>query len=107
MIQPRSVLAKSIFAEEDFLPRSLCSIDPLSATAMAVAGAAGSFFGSHGGGSGGSTASPVAPTAPPTQMAQPVQQPTGQKPTAKSSTPTFLGQIMQPVQSGQKSLLGQ
>lgn len=104
MISPRSVPVN-----DTFTPQSLCSIDPISMSAMAIgglaSGAASSFLSSRS--ASGATPAQASPVAPPTQMAQPVQQPTGQKPTAKSSTPTFLGQIMQPVQSGQKSLLGQ
>lgn len=78
----------------DFVDRYLCSIDPLK------------LFGLGGGSS--TTPAQAAPTAPPTFMAQPVAQPTGQKPTAKPSTPTFLGMgAAPPVQSGQKTLLGQ
>lgn len=93
----------------------LCGVDPISLTGLAL-GALGSIGGAaaggafSGGGSGSSsTTAPAAPAAAPTQLAQPVSQPQGTKPTPKSQAPTFLGAaaVPQSGQSGTKTLLGQ
>ena len=92
-------------------PSSTCSIDPISLTGLAM-GAIGSLGGAAAGGlfgGGGGAQTPAAPAAPAATIAQPVQQPTGQKPTPKSQAPSFLGAAAtpQPTQSGSKTLLGQ
>jgi hypothetical protein len=75
--------------------RFLCSISPIT-----------NAIGALMGGGSGATASPTAPVAPPTDLAQPVQQPTGSTPTPKSQAPTFLGAAAVPQQSATKTLLG-
>ena len=78
-------------------PHGHCSISPITDAIGALMGG------------GAAVASPGAPAAPPTDIAQPVQQPQGTKPTPKSQAPTFLGSaaVPQPTQSGTKTLLGQ
>ena len=92
-------------------PHGQCSLDPISLTGLALGALAGGgtalASGALGGGGGAQT--PAAPAAPAATLAQPVNQPTGQKPTPKSQAPSFLGAAAtpQPTQSGQKTLLGQ
>lgn len=80
-----------------------CSVDPVTAVALALGGIAG---GAASAMSGGSAPAPT-PTAPP-PMAAPQQSPTGQKPQSQSNQPSFVGASAVPTgQSGQKTLLGQ
>lgn len=82
-----------------------CSIDPVTAVALALGGIAGGAASSMAG--GGSGAPAPTPAAPPTQAA-PQQAPIGQKSQGQSSTPSFVGASAVPSgQSGQKTLLGQ
>lgn len=91
----------------------ICFIDPITLSGLALGALAGGVGGSLMGG-GAQSPAPGAPQAPPTQAAAapPIQQPQGTKPTPKGqqSPSTFIGSAMgasPPVQSGQKSLLGQ
>ena len=92
-------------------PHGQCSLDPISLTGLALGALAGGgtalASGALGGGGGAQT--PAAPAAPAATMAQPVNQPTGAKPTPKSQAPSFLGAAAapQPTQLGSKTLLGQ
>lgn len=95
-----------IFKWEVFSPKSLCAVDPITLTGLALA-AGGGIAASQAIGGGGSSGAPPAPTIP--QAAPPQQTPTGSgaKP-ATGNQPTFIGAAATPpVQSGQKSLLGQ
>lgn len=81
-----------------------CSIDPITAIGLAIAGLGGAAASGMMG--GGSTPTPT-PTAPPA-MAAPQQTPTGQRPQTQSNQPSFVGASAVPSsQSGQKTLLGQ
>lgn len=90
-------------------PAGLCSIDPISLTGLALAGAgaaAGGTAASLIGGSGGGAAQP-APT-PPAAAPPPQATPTGQRQAPRPQQSTFIGAAATPpTQSGQKSLLGQ
>lgn len=80
-------------------------VDPITLTGLALA-AGGGLAGTIASGSSGAGA-PPAPTIP--QAAPPQQNPQGSpaKP-ASGNQPTFIGAAATPpVQSGQKSLLGQ
>ena len=92
-------------------PHGHCSVDPISLTGLALGALAGggTALGASALAGGGTQTPAAAPAAPPTTVAQPVNQPTGQAPAPKSQTPTFLSAAATPapVQSGQKSLLGQ
>ena len=93
-------------------PHGQCSLDPISLTGLALGALAGGgtalASGALGGGGGGAQ-TPATPAAPAATLAQPVNQPTGAKPTPKSQAPSFLGAAAapQPTQSGSKTLLGQ
>ena len=86
------------------IPRRLlgCSIDPVTAIGLAVAGiggaaASGAFSG------GGAAPSPTMP-----QQSPPQQTPIGNKAQNQSTQPSFVGQSAVPQQGyGQKTLLGQ
>ena len=84
-------------------PHGQCSLDPISLTGLALGALAGGgtalASGALGGGGGAQT--PAAPAAPAATLAQPVNQPTGQKPTPKSQAPSFLGA---PLRLSQHSL---
>lgn len=85
---------------------SLCSLDPVTLTALAVGAGAGGLASLFGG------SKPGSPQAPPTpaEAAPPVQQPTGsQKSGAPQSTLSFVGSAAVPSQVGygSKTLLGQ
>lgn len=85
----------------DYAPL-VCSIDPLTAIGLAVAGiGAAGASGAFGGSS--------APTAAPPPTAAPAaQSPIGQKPAATSNQPSFVGASAAPASGfGQKTLLGQ
>lgn len=84
-------------------PHGLCSVDPISLTGLALAGAGGLFAGKEL-----APQAPPPPAAPPAPAAAapPAQQP-GVKASAPSQQPTFLGGAAVPQQSGAKSLLGQ
>lgn len=89
-------------------PAGLCSIDPISLTGLALAGAGAAAGGAASliGGSGGGAAqpTPTPPAAPPPPQANP----TGQRTQSKPQQSTFIGAAATPpTQSGQKSLLGQ
>lgn len=72
-----------------------CSVDPITAVALALGGIAG-----------GSSAPPT-PQAPPAAAA-PQQQPVGSREATRSSAPSFVGASAVPSgQTGQKTLLGQ
>ena len=91
-------------------PHGQCSLDPISLTGLALGALAGGGTALASGALGGGGAqTPTAPAAPAATLAQPVNQPTGAKPTPKSQAPSFLGAAAapQPTQSGQKTLLGQ
>jgi hypothetical protein len=86
----------------------ICSLDPVTLGGLAIGALAGGgtalAANALGGGAG------AAPTPAPQQATPPPQQqPTGAKPTPQSQASTFLGAAAtpQPVQSGQKTLLGQ
>lgn len=82
----------------------LCSIDPITLTGIALA-AGGGFAASKALG-GGSAPPPPDPTVP--VQAPPQQAPTGSPKSPTGNQPTFIGAAATPpVQSGQKSLLGQ
>ena len=91
-----------------------CSIDPVSASILALGTAAG---GAAGGlipslmGGGQQPPSPSAPQAPPPPIQQPQGTPSGgTTPTGNgTSTPSFIGSSSLPQQQGygQKTLLGQ
>lgn len=83
--------------------RLLCSLDPITLTGLALAGAgAGAAAGALSKGSG------PAPTPTIPQAAPPQQTPTGKATPPAGNQPTFIGAAATPpVQSGQKSLLGQ
>ena len=95
-------------------PHGLCSVDPITLSGLALAGAAGGGLASI---LGGQSQTPAAPTAPPTQpaAAPPIQQPQGSKPKPQNQQSSFIGSAgtnvgaaaTAPVQSGAKSLLGQ
>lgn len=93
----------------EFTDRLRCSIDPISLTGLALAGAgaaagtaASSLIGGSGG--GGAAQTPAAPAAPPPPQATP----TGQRTQPRPQQQTFIGAAATPpTQSGQKSLLGQ
>jgi hypothetical protein len=78
-----------------------CSVDPITLTGLALAGAAGAAGSSL---IGGSTPTPT----PPPAAAPPPQAPQGSAKQTKPQQPTFLGAAATPpTQSGQKTLLGQ
>lgn len=82
----------------------LCSVDPVSLTGLALAGAGASA----GAGLSALLSSGTPTPAPPPATPSPEQQPTGQPNTPKPQQPTFLGALATPqgAQSGTKSLLG-
>jgi hypothetical protein len=85
--------------------RLLCSVDPITLTGLALS-AAGSLGGAAAAGAFSSKGSAPTPTIP--QAAPPQQNPTGKATTPTGNQPTFIGAAATPpVQSGQKSLLGQ
>ena len=101
----------------DFVPSRICSIDPVSASILALGtaagGAAAGALPSLLSGGGSSAATPPAPSAPP-PPAPPIQSPTGTKNAAPgapggAATPSFVGASTLPSQTGYgaKSLLGQ
>ena len=80
-----------------------CSVDPVTAVALALGGIAGGAASSMAGGG----SAPPTPQAPPAAAA-PQQQPVGSRDAARSSAPSFVGASAVPSgQSGQKTLLGQ
>ena len=89
-------------------PHGQCSLDPISLTGLALGALAGGGT-ALAAGAGGGAQTPATPAAPAATLAQPVNQPTGAKPTPKSQAPSFLGAAAapQPTQSGSKTLLGQ
>ena len=89
-------------------PHGQCSLDPISLTGLALGALAGGGP-ALAAGAGGGAQTPATPAAPAATLAQPVNQPTGAKPTPKSQAPSFLGAAAapQPTQSGSKTLLGQ
>jgi hypothetical protein len=85
--------------------RLLCEVDPITLTGLALA-AGGGIAASKALGGGG--APPPAPTPTVPQAAPPQQTPTGSPKSPAGNQPTFIGAAATPpVQSGQKSLLGQ
>lgn len=85
----------------------LCSIDPITLTGLAL-GLAGGIGGAAAGGAfgGGGSQAPT-PQAPPPQ-APPPSAPQGSKKSNMPSQPSFVGAApTAPIQSGQKTLLGQ
>lgn len=89
-------------------PSGLCSIDPITLTGLAL-GLAGGIGGAAAGGAFSGSSSPASPTpqAPPPQ-APPPSAPQGSKKSNMPSQPSFVGAApTAPIQSGQKTLLGQ
>lgn len=82
----------------------LCSVDPITLTGLALAAGGGLAASSALSSGSGAPAAPVIP-----QAAPPQQNPTGTpNQTPAGNQPTFIGAAATPpVQSGQKSLLGQ
>lgn len=87
--------------------RFVCSVDPITLTGLALAAGGAAAGGAALLSKGGSTPTPAAPVAP--AQAAPQQAPTGSpSATPAGNQPTFIGAAATPpVQSGQKSLLGQ
>lgn len=89
-------------------PHGLCSLDPISLTAIGLAvggiGAGATAFEASKSNPSGPPVAPPAPSAIPTE-----QQPTGTKSNTGQGTPSFVGSAAAPSQVGygQKSLLGQ
>ena len=86
----------------------LCSVDPVSATILALGTAAGGAAEGFLGGKQSASPSPAAPPPP----APPIQQPQGTpggNAAAASGTPSFIGSSSLPPQQGygSKTLLGQ
>lgn len=91
------------FKWEDYSPKTTCSVDPITLTGLALAGAAGAA-GSALTSSGGGSAPTPAPASPPPQA--PAQKTPAPKTAAQQ--PTFIGGVPAPPPStGQKTLLGQ
>jgi hypothetical protein len=93
------------FNEIDPTSIFLCSVDPITITALALGGAA-AFAGSQLA-SSSSSAPAATPAAPPATPA-PQMQPATARPKPKSNTPSFIGSAV-PENSafGSKTLLGQ
>ena len=86
---------------------SLCAVDPITLTGLALGGLGATAASSLMGGGGG-TAPPSQPTPPPA-AAPPPSTPQGSAKAVKSQQPTFIGAAATPPNagSGQKTLLGQ
>lgn len=84
--------------------RLLCNVDPITLTGLALAGG-----GALAGGAASLLSKPSAAPTPTIPEAAPAQQtPTGSPKAPVGNQPTFIGAAATPpVQSGQKSLLGQ
>lgn len=95
----------------DFSP-PLCTIDPVTITALAIGGigliAGGAAASAMAPSSGGSQAPTPTPSAPP-QTPAPQAAPATERPKAKSTTPSFIGGAAVPDSRsfGSKTLLGQ
>lgn len=88
---------------------ALASIDPITATALAIGGIGLIAGGTAATAMSGSQAPAAAtPSAPPPQAA-PQMQPATEKPRPKSNTPSFIGSAAVPGNQsfGSKTLLGQ
>lgn len=92
--------------KHEYGPQLLCSVDPITLTGLALAGAATAGVSALAGGS--STPAPATMAAP-ASPAPPVQSPVGTAQPQRSNTPSFVGASSVPQQSGygQKTLLGQ
>lgn len=93
-----------IFKWEATPVKNTCSVDPITLTGLALA--AGGGLAASSALSSGSSAPAPTPTAP--AQAAPQQTPQAKTNTPTGNQPTFIGAAATPpVQSGQKSLLGQ
>lgn len=85
----------------------LCSIDPVTITALAIGGL-GAIAGGTAASAMSSGSQAATPTPPPAQAA-PQMQPATERPKPKSNTPSFIGSSAVPDSRsfGSKTLLGQ